>query len=94
MRIYTHNDSRPARLFSSCSGDAKRIVEASKIAEEPLKERLRWVEAIEAEEPDSEIEKAVLGGAERAQVMLSGLVAHVEALADTKHGNRTRTKSR
>src|SRR5690625_5047867 len=79
---------RPARLLCSCSGDAKRIVEASKIAEEPLEERLRRVAAIEVEEPGSEIEKAVLRGTECAQVMLSGLVAHVEALADTKHDNR------
>src|SRR5690625_1946122 len=81
-------EERVRRLADLASGRGFGFRTAAEIAEEPLEERLRRVEAIKAEEPGSEIEKAVLGGAERAQVMLSGLVAHVEALEDTKHGNR------
>ncbi len=81
-------EERVRRLADLASGKGFHYRPAAQIAAEPLEERLRRIEALANVEPGSETEKAVLGAAEGPPVMLSGLVAYVEDLKDTKDEHR------
>lgn len=85
-------EERVRRLADLAQERGFRYRPAAEIAAEPLDDRLRRIEAIADVEPGSEVEKAVLGAAERAGVMLSGLVDYAGNLPDTRHENRFKSE--